>query len=199
MLTTFVLVQTGVNLLLIVALFLLLRERRVSLRLSLAREDRLEALAAEFCALGREVVAGGADSSGSGAIRGASGEPELPGPGRAGSHRGLATPEVSPAAGVPAEPSESDAPPREAKSCGEPGEARSSPRSSQADRLTAAVALLDQGFSVEAVAGRTAIPDGEVQVLRNLRKINGTPSRRRRPRCAGGKPDTAKEGSIYGS
>ena len=37
-------------------------------------------------------------------------------------------------------------------------------------RVQAVATFLDQGLSVEAVVDRTAVPEGEVQVLKNLRR-----------------------------
>ncbi len=175
MLTVFVMVQTGVNLVLTFALFLLLRERARAARLSLAREDRLEALAAEFCALGRAVAARAEGSGASPADPG----PEGHGPAEAASAgpapqaRPLRDARPTPCeAAEPARPDEGEAAGRPALEAGAvmPASAAS------LDRLQAAALLLDQGLPVAAVAAKTAVPDGEVQVLRNLRRA---PARRR--------------------
>lgn len=69
MLTAFMVVQVGVNLALIAALVFLLRERDARAALAADREARLEALAAEFCALGRDLVGGLAAAPAPGAGR----------------------------------------------------------------------------------------------------------------------------------
>jgi hypothetical protein len=56
MLTTFILTQVAINLVLIVCLAGLLRQRQASLRLAQEREDRLEALAAEICDVGSQIA-----------------------------------------------------------------------------------------------------------------------------------------------
>ena len=58
MLTTVIIVQTLINFVLMFSLFLLLRERMLAARLARARENRLEALAASFCALGQAITGG---------------------------------------------------------------------------------------------------------------------------------------------
>ena len=56
MLTAFVLIQVGINLALLIGLGRLLREREAIGRQAQQREERLESLAAELCALGRDVA-----------------------------------------------------------------------------------------------------------------------------------------------
>ncbi len=144
MLTVFLVVQTGINLLMLLGLVFLLRERRLTARLVLGREERLEALAAEFCSLGKSVVAG---------VRPKQAEPSRAETTEGGTDGGASHPPVS---------------------------------IGSSDPLETAVALLEQGFSVETVAARTAIPDGEVQVLRNLRRPlapGAAPRRGRRSRA----------------
>ncbi len=53
------------------------------------------------------------------------------------------------------------------------------------ERLHAVAAFLDQGLSVEAVVGRTAVPQGEVQVLQNLRRTQRLADAPRRGRASG--------------
>ncbi len=148
MLTVFLGVQTGVNLLLLLGLFLLWRERRMAGRLALAREDRLEALAADFCSLGEAVVASVGPTEAE-ALR-----PEPDGAARSRTTNGRED-------GTPS-------PPRVVSGLPDP--------------LESAVTLLEQGFSVETVAARTAIPDGELQVLRNLRRAQAPAAGPRRGR-----------------
>ncbi len=138
MLTVWVLIQCAVNAALVAALFLLLRERFVTARAMRVREERLESLAAEVCALGRAVV-GELDPS-----RSRTTGPE--------------TPAVSP-------------PPGARLPASAPGpEQAEAPRADSSGRVQAVATFLDQGLSVEAVADRTAMPEGEVQVLKNLRR-----------------------------
>jgi hypothetical protein len=155
MLTVFVVVQTAINLSLLLALYLLLRERVATSRLRLDREERLEALAAEFCALGHAVTAGAAAPSlpAATAPRPESACPqpdETCGAGSAGGQDGLAADVTSPSPAPDHSPS----------------------------RFQAANALLDRGLSVSTVAARTAVPDGEIQVLRNLRRAQKPAGRR---------------------
>ena len=135
MLTAYLVIQSGVNVALVAALFLLLRERTLAVRRAVAREDRLEALATEFCTLG-QVVAGQAERT----TRSVSPVPE---------------PVVAPPPSVEAEPA--------AARLGDP------PPGEPADRFKAAAAFLDEGLPIAAVVAKTAIPEGEVQVLKNLR------------------------------
>ena len=160
MLASFLAIQIGLNVVLVAAVFLLLRERVLAARRTALREDRLEALAAEFCALGR-AVAGDAEGPGvpDSPVQGSA--VSLPGP-----DRGTPAPAEAPAGGV----------------CSvEPG-----------DRLKDAAVFLDQGLPIAAVVARTSIPEGEVQVLKNLRrsqKPTGVRSRRapttRKPQVVG--------------
>jgi hypothetical protein len=150
MVTGFLVVQVAVNLALILGVFRLLRERDGRAALAAAREARLEALAAEFCALGREVARGVGAASAPAAS--------------------------SPAASVARTALHSPDGPLSAGSGRRPGAGRSS------ERLRAAALLLDRGLPVGAVASRTALPEGEVQVLRNLRRCQtlAGPVRQRR-------------------
>jgi hypothetical protein len=59
MLVTFAVIQLGVNVLFLLALIRLMRERETAARQAREREERLEALAAELCALGREATGQG--------------------------------------------------------------------------------------------------------------------------------------------
>ncbi len=138
MLTAWVLIQCAVNAALVAVLFLLLRERLVTARAMRIREERLESLAAEVCALGRAVV-GEVDPTRS----------------------RTATPETPPVSPPPGARQPAPAP------GSEPAEA---PRADISGRVQAVATFLDQGLSVEAVADRTAMPEGEVQVLKNLRR-----------------------------
>lgn len=144
MLTVFVAMQIGVNMALLLALFLLLRERNVTARLAAAREERLEALAAEFCALGQAVAAGATTSS----------RPRPHG-----------------------EPDRPDCPERNDTRTAEASVPPLAPPETP-EHLQAAAALLDRGLPVAAVAAKTAILDGEVQVLRNLRRSRTSAGRR---------------------
>jgi hypothetical protein len=56
MLTAVLVSQVAFNLLLLFGLWRLLQERTAAVRVAAAREDRLEALAKEFCTLGGELV-----------------------------------------------------------------------------------------------------------------------------------------------
>jgi hypothetical protein len=56
MLVTFAVIQLGVNVVFLLALIRLMREREAAARQAREREERLEALAAELCALGREAT-----------------------------------------------------------------------------------------------------------------------------------------------
>ncbi|HSB73601.1 MAG TPA: hypothetical protein VLT62_30105 [Candidatus Methylomirabilis sp.] len=136
MLALFLAIQLGLNVVLVAAVFLLLRERVLVARRTALREDRLEALAAEFCALGRAVaVAAEGPGVPDSPVRGSAAS--IPGPDR----------------GTPAE-----APPGGVCSA-EPG-----------DRFKDAAVFLDQGLPIAAVVAKTAMPEGEVQVLKNLRR-----------------------------
>jgi hypothetical protein len=132
MLTLFAVIQVGINLLLLVGLAALLRERARTAILQRQREERLESLAAELCALGRDWGTG---------VRA---EPPPP-------------PVV---ATIPPPPPAPPACPDEARSEGDEGGRA---------RFRAAVSLLASGLDVDEVAARTALPAGEVAVLRNLR------------------------------
>jgi hypothetical protein len=184
MLTLFLMVQIGVNVALTIALFLFLRERQVRARLALDREDRLEALAAEFCALGQALVAETPTPTRS--------TPVTPRPAAVGQIPGDFVHQSSRRSGHPAirpsgnwrigdsdnchiaqlpdcqiaqiggpHPGDDEVPSTDVTRPGMPSPG-------PPDRLRAAAALLDRGLPVEAVAARTAVPDGEIQVLRNL-------------------------------
>jgi hypothetical protein len=117
MLTAVLLTQLTLNVLFLLGLWWMLREREAAVRSAEQREDRLEALAKEFCALGSELSR-----------------------------------EARPApAQEPATPAEPDA-------------------HGSIDRIEGATALLMQGVPVARVAEATALPDGEVEVLKNLRR-----------------------------
>ena len=138
MLTVFALIQSGVNLVLVAILFLLMRERALAARRATTREDRLEALAAEFCALGRAV----AGEEGRPAVQEAPvSAPVVP----------SAVPEVVAAPAV--EKASAD-----------------TARADATDRFKEAATFLDQGLPPATVVANTAILDGEVQVLNNLRR-----------------------------
>ncbi|HYL82273.1 MAG TPA: hypothetical protein VEU07_15765 [Candidatus Acidoferrum sp.] len=136
MLTAYVLIQSGVNVVLLAALVLLLRERTLAVRRAVTREERLEALATEFCALG-QLVAGEAERT------------------------KRADPPVAEPALAPSRPAQAEraAAPRITFAPAEP-----------IDRFKAAAAYLDEGLPIAAVVAKTAISEGEVQVLKNLRR-----------------------------
>ena len=117
MLTAVLLTQLILNALLLLGLWWMLREREATVRAAEQREDRLEALAKEFCAVGNELTREAQSATA----------------------REPVAPAVSSAGG-------------------------------SIDRIEGATALLAQGVPVAQVAEATALPDGEVEVLKNLRR-----------------------------
>jgi hypothetical protein len=143
MITTLALLQVGFNLLMLLGLVRLLRERATLAQAAKVREERLESLAADVCAVGRDLTRQAAPAPADRTVK----EEVAPSPGRrVGS---------------------------EAGDC----EAR-------AKRVQGAAALLAQGASVERVVAATALSEGEVQILRNLRRPVQTPPRGRGRRAA---------------
>jgi hypothetical protein len=221
----FIVVQVGINVVLLVAFFLLLRERRVAAQMARAREERLEALAEELCALGQHIVTEGQTQMASadgpqngGAFRSGSapGQPGNQATGRSGNsaigHVGNLAPgeiensaarqSASPVVGLPSRqvaelpscqvagspecqvaklPSCQTA---ELPSCqvAKSPDCQIAQDPEPSDRLKTAAALLDRGLSVTAVASRTEIPDGEVQLLKNLRRVRSSAHRSTSPR-----------------
>jgi hypothetical protein len=175
MLTVFLVVQAMINGGLLIAFLLLLRERTRTASLAAAREDRLEELAAEFCALGQALTSASPPvAKRAGPPRKA---PEIP-PARAFQPKefepdNLTAPEPVPS--IPAAIHDT----RSGVDTEAAATTPTLPSEPIADRLKEAAALLDLGQSVAAVAAKTAIPDGEVQVLRNLRRGQTAPTRRR--------------------
>jgi hypothetical protein len=158
MLTTFILIQVGINLALVLGLVRLLKEREAALRQARQREDRLEALAAELCALGRDFAA-----------------------------QDKTAPESLCA------PQEAAPVPRERQAAREKDEPATAARiPAAADRFQGAVSLLERGVPLEAVAVETALPDGEVQVLRNLARAPAAAGRGRRAQAVS-KKETSGE------
>jgi hypothetical protein len=138
MITTFALLQVGFSVLMLFGLVRLLWERETLARAAKLREERLEALAADVCAVGRDLTRQAASAPAVGAVR----EEATRFPGEQ--------------VGVG---------PRDCEA--------------RADRVQGAAALLAQGASVERVVAATALPEGEVQILRNLRRPGVTPTRKR--------------------
>lgn len=183
MLTFFAVLQAGINVGMVLALFLILRERRAMARLAAAREERLEALAAEFCTLGRAVAEAGRVPDRQPPLRE---RPVEPAPPPVNPPASPTAPHCSVQGGRPvaAEASRQRAHDRTSSGAAAaspvgsnplraPGQEWAEPEGAAAsapERLKAAAALLDRGLSVATVAARTAIPEGEIQVLRNLRK-----------------------------
>jgi hypothetical protein len=136
MLTPFLLVQLAVNVALVCSVILLVRERMSASRLAAEREARLEALARELCALGRELTR--------------------------------------------AEDRRESLRPRDARRTPGPDDSNRPPvarmDATPAARIQGATALLDQGEAVACVAARTALSEGEVQILRNLRRRPVSPA-----------------------
>ena len=178
MLTTVIIVQTLINFVLMFSLFLLLRERMLAARLARARENRLEALAASFCALGQAITGGEQVVTNAGRT-GESAEirPDSEATGSQETRR------TSQPLGDAPETGEgwilSGKPNRDPRA---PGGALSS---GQPDRLRRAAELLDSGLSVEDVAARMAIPHGEVRVLWNLRRAQAHRGNGHGPRTLG--------------
>ena len=157
MITTLALLQVGFNLLMLLGLVRLLRERERLAQAAKLREERLEVLAADVCAVGRDLARQAALAPAVRTVR----DEATRSPGeRAGS---------------------------EAGGC----EAR-------ANRVQSAAALLAQGASVERVVAATALSEGEVQILRNLRRPVATPSRGsgRRAAPANGGSGSGGEGRL---
>lgn len=182
MLTTLLAVQAGINLALVVALYLQWRERRAAARFQVDREARLETLADDLCAVGRSLLS-----------RPPSGALSPPAPG----DLPAAEPEPSPATGRADATPEATARPRLAAGAKAPGpgpsadpltppvairdtqaaaireaqaDDQASPPAAPSERLRVVAALLDRGLSVADVAAQTATPEGEVEVFRNLRR-----------------------------
>jgi hypothetical protein len=149
MLTLFAVIQVGINLLLLAGMAALLRERARTANLQRQREERLESLAAELCALGRDWGAG---------VRSEPPPPPM-----------VEAVETAPPPAIRAAAPASDD--------GEGGRTR----------FRAAVALLASGLGVDEVAARTALPSGEVAVLRNLR-CPGEPATASTPQSGGRVP-----------
>lgn len=189
MLTLFLMVQIGVNVALIVALFHFLREHQVRARLALDREDRLEALAAEFCALGEALVAEPQTPTRSTPVTprptavGPVGQLGSPATSQSGNQAigqsGRSGFQIARLPGCQIASSSQEGPGCQIAQIGgpHPGDEEvpstdvtrpGMPSPGPPDRLRAVAALLDRGLPVEAVAARTAVPDGEIQVLRNL-------------------------------
>lgn len=147
MLTVFAVVQVGINLALIAVAFFLLREREALARAAVAREESLEALAAEFCALGRELLEGAAPTpTPPGAARAS-----LPAPGGCDTaFSARAAREITAEGLVPASRSEERSP-------------------------------------VTSLAVPAALPDGEAELLRKLRRARSRGAAGRRVRPSGGR------------
>ena len=158
MITALALLQVGFNVLMLLGLVRLLRERETLARAAKLREERLEALAADVCAVGRDLTRQEAPAP---AVRTVKDE----------------------ATHSPGERAES-----EAGGC----EART-------NRVQGAAALLAQGASVERVVAATALPEGEVQILRNLRSAVATPRRGsgRRAAPANGGSGSGGDGRLH--
>jgi hypothetical protein len=179
MLTALMLVQAGINLALILALYLILRGREHTARLALDREARLEGLAADLCAIGRSLLqrapAGSPAQPPAVELSAAALEPAPASrrPGAAG--EGAAVRRESPRDEVvpaPADPSSSPVALRETQAASiQPAPDEGAPSAGEAsERLRVVAALLDRGVTVADVAAQTAIPEGEVEVFRNLRR-----------------------------
>jgi hypothetical protein len=160
MITTLALLHIGFSLLMLVGLVRLIRERETLARAATAREERLEALAADVCAVGRDLIR-----------------------------------QTPPA---PALRTVRDDPIRS------PGEATASEAGKCAvrvNRVQGAATLLAQGASVERVVAATALFEGEVQILRNLRrpvaKVSRGSGRRAVPTLGGrGSADDGRPGAV---
>ena len=129
MITTLALLQVGFNLLMLLGLVRLLRERETLARAAKLREERLEVLAADVCAVGRDLT------------RQATSAPAMRTVRDEANH--------SPGEGARSEVGGCEA---------------------RANRVQGAAALLAQGASVERVVAATALSEGEVRILRNLRR-----------------------------
>jgi hypothetical protein len=157
MIATLALLQAGFNLLMLLGLVRLLRERETLARAAKLREERLEALAADVCAVARDLIRQAASAPAVCTVR----EEGARSPGeRAGSEGG---------------------------DC-----------ESRANRVQGAAALLAQGASVERVVAATALSEGEVQILRNLRRPAAPPMRGsgRRLAPANGRCGSGGEGRL---
>jgi hypothetical protein len=154
--TAYLVIQCGINMLLIGGLVYLIRERRAWSRIASAREARLTALAEELCALGEELIRREAWSG--------------------ATHRAEAC-----SGGAPT-PADAGTPRIEAPTTG-------------SDRLGGAASLLAQGLPVDRVVAETALPAGEVQLLRNLARAAKSPvAGGRRPRGIAASPRTPAAG-----
>ena len=159
MITALALLQVGFNVLMLLGLVRLLRERETLARAAKLREERLETLAADVCAVGRD----------------------------------LTRQEAPPAPAVRAVKDEATHSP------GERAESEAGGCEARTNRVQGAAALLAQGASVERVVAATALPEGEVQILRNLRRPVATPTRGsgRRAAPANGGSGSGGDGRLH--
>jgi len=169
---TYLVIQLGVNVALILGLAFLVRENAVVRRRTTQREERLATLAAELCALGHDLVSRESATTSS--------PPRLPQDTSADAERQReVAPDPAPCAVEPA----------------------------AMDRVDSAVSMLARGMALDTVVAETALPEGEVQVLRNLTRTAkpGVPAGRRgrsathSPRaCLGGerREPSAKESAA---
>jgi len=187
MLTALLAVQAGINLALVLALYLLRRERRAAARLALDREARLETLADDICTVGRSLLSrpptGAISRPASASLPAA--DPE-PAPASRRTEAPPAAPtrphEMAMVEPSPGPMTEFGSPPiaicdTQAAAIQEAAaEDRASRPLAPSERLRAVAALLDRGLTVADVAAQTATPEGEVEVLRNLRRSSKRPS-----------------------
>jgi hypothetical protein len=182
MLTALLAVQAGINVALVLALYLLRRERQAAARLALDREARLGTLADDLCALGRSLLSrapAGAIPRPTGADSSAPGPESPPAPPRPEvSARGATCALDAPMApeATPVSLADPVCPPiaicdTQAAAIQEAAvdDQASRPRE-PSERLRVIATLLDRGLTVADVAAQTATPEGEVEVFRNLRR-----------------------------
>jgi len=180
MLTALMAVQAAINLALVLTLYFLWRERQAAARLALEREARLETLADDLCAVGRTLLSRAPTeviSRPAGADMQAAESPPPPRRVEAPPEQAPRSPEaVTAPEPIPVSAANSVPPPvaicdtqaaaiREAAA-----DNRAFRPREPSERLRVVGALLDRGLTVADVASRTAIPEGEVEVFRNLRR-----------------------------
>ena len=182
MLTALLAVQAGINLAFVLALYLLRRERQAAARLALDREARLETLADDLCAVGRSLLSrapAGAIPRPAGADCSAP-EPEpppvslrrdVPAQGTTHPHDAAMAPESTPVSLADPVPPPVAICDTQAAAIQEATTDDQASRPRQpSERLRVVATLLDRGLTVADVAARTATPEGEVEVFRNLRR-----------------------------
>lgn len=179
MLTALLLVQAGINLSVLLALYLILRGREHTARLALDREARLEGLAADLCAVGRSLLQRAPAGSpvppataepSAAALDPAPESPPPPGAGEGAAVRHETPPDAGgPALADPPTPPVALRDTQAASIQAARGDRAPSPGEAS-ERLRVVAALLDRGLTVADVAAQTAIPEGEVEVFRNLRR-----------------------------